>query len=781
MSRGIDSNAIPPHRAIHVPGLHAYANRLSVEAGEEIAFHVSSTVPYDFSVRQLGPNVDDETQDIVLASVPVQSANQQPIHPGSYIHIREGLDFAPLEEMTLECWLKPWGFGDVQTVISQSDEPRDSGFLLQIEPDGRLLFQCGEETLIAPAPLEHRWTHVAAVFSSGLMSFVVDGEPAGEGTGPQTCVPARAPLRIGAVGRNGVSEDFLDADIAMPAVYARALSLTEVRARVADAASRPPDAAGLLACWPLTEQEGDTVRDIGPYGRTGRLINHGTWMVLGPRFDESRVPRFSNVPRYEPLRDREHGHALRLASDDLVDCRWTVTHRFVVPSTCRPGIYVGRFDFVMHGEAMSYEASFVVKRASGLPPAPFVVLCATNTWLAYSASPFARNRAGPSNWPRQGKGLPNAHPLAPDYNHYTPHRKGQPNYYVGMRLPRPNTSPRALYAPEGAGFSQWVRLERHLHTWLDRQGYAYDVVADLDVHRDPSLLEPYRCVIVNGHSEYWSGPALEGLDRYLTQGGNAIVLSGNTMYWRVSFDPDGCVMEQRKTETPMPQHEAIEGRHAAPGGAHGEQYHSDDQDRGGLWRFNGRSSSEIIGLETAGWAFADAADFGIYRVKTPEHSLFHQPLETGLSAGSTFGHGPGGALPRAIGHEWDLTIKTLRLVTADVPVDAALPEPQQAVVVLAEGVRRVPGALDAYLDFFERPAASLNGLSAEMIYWERPQGGRVFNAGAVAAGWVLHADPAFAALLANVLAHFGVPVPSTAAIRLGHGMQSTQNHVEELP
>jgi hypothetical protein len=74
----------------------------------------------------------------------------------------------------------------------------------------------------------------------------------------------------------------------------------------------------------------------------------------------------------------------------------------------------------------------------------------------------------------------------------------------------------------------------------------------------------------------------------------------------------------------------------------------------------------------------------------------------------------------------------------------------------------VPGALDAYLDFFERATASEHGLSAEMIYWERPQGGRVFNAGAVGASWVLHADPAFAALLANVLAHFGIPLPSEA-------------------
>lgn len=33
------------------------------------------------------------------------------------------------------------------------------------------------------------------------------------------------------------------------------------------------------------------------------------------------------------------------------------------------------------------------------------------------------------------------------------------------------------------------------------------------------------------------------------------------------------------------------------------------------------------------------------------------------SGGETFGHGPGGSLPRAIGHEWDLSVATLARMT----------------------------------------------------------------------------------------------------------------------
>ena len=43
-----------------------------------------------------------------------------------------------------------------------------------------------------------------------------------------------------------------------------------------------------------------------------------------------------------------------------------------------------------------------------------------------------------------------------------------------------------------------------------------------------------------------------------------------------------------------------------------------------------------------------------------------------------------------------------------------------------------------------------------MIYWERPEGGKVFNAGSIAAGWALSSDLRFQKLMVNVLTHFGV-------------------------
>lgn len=758
---GPQADALPPHRAIELPGLHAYPGAVSVAAGEHIGFHVSSSVPYRFSLCRLGPDADDASRDPVLhAAAGVQPARVQAIHPGSYVRFERGLA-GPLDAFTLECWVMPWGFGDRQAILTQWDDGPGPhhGLGLFIGKDGGLEFLCRGAgragRLVGPRLAQQRWVHVAAVFQAGAMSLWLDGAPVARGEGPAVCDPGPAPLRLGAVGEHGVACGFLDADVAMPVIHGLALDAPQIAARRAQRSLRTASGPGVLACWPLDEGRGERVADASGQGRHGRILNHATWMIGGPAFDAARVPRFSRGA-YDPARDGTHGGGLRFASDDLVDCRWSETHRVHLPPDARPGLHVGRFEFEMEGQPVRYDVSFVVKRAPAAAPAPLLVLCATNSWRAYASSPFARNVAGAAHWPRRAAPLPSSHPEAPSYNHYTPHRKGQPTYYAGLRMPWPSAAPDAFYAPEGSGFCHGPRLERCLHAWLDRHGYAYDVVADLDLHRDPALLGRYRSVVLNGHSEYWSAPAVEGLDAYLRSGGSAVVLSGNTMYWRVSFDEAGTVMEQRKTLTPVDAHADAPDKHAAPGGPHGEQYHSQDGQRGGLWRFNDRSCSDVIGLETAGWAFADAQDFGVYRVHDAGHFLFHHPRETGLGPRATFGHAPGGALPRAIGHEWDLSIATLRRMTHHVPAGAVLPDAHAGIQVLAQGVRRVPGRLDAYLDFFEGATESLDGLSAEMIYWERPQGGRVFNAGAVGASWVLGVDEAFGTLLGNVLHHFGV-------------------------
>jgi hypothetical protein len=71
--------------------------------------------------------------------------------------------------------------------------------------------------------------------------------------------------------------------------------------------------------------------------------------------------------------------------------------------------------------------------------------------------------------------------------------------------------------------------------WMANQGYNVNYVADEDLD-DYSSLESSRLLIIAGHSEYWTRKARENFDKFVDRGRNALILSGNTMWWQVRYN-----------------------------------------------------------------------------------------------------------------------------------------------------------------------------------------------------------------------------------------------------
>ncbi len=173
------------------------------------------------------------------------------------------------------------------------------------------------------------------------------------------------------------------------------------------------------------------------------------------------------------------------------------------------------------------------------------------------------------------------------------------------------------------------------------------------------MLSDYKAVVVNGHSEYWSFPGMDALDGYLRGGGNLIVLSGNTMLWRTSFNPDGTIMECRKYQ-------------GLPGGrtyaATGELWHSQDGRRGSLLRECGWPSWKLIGLDSLGFAGVCGRQFrGL-----PRRAVRSFPVSSAGRNRSRQGRhvrrgSRAAALPKAVGHEWDVRLPLLASITANPP------------------------------------------------------------------------------------------------------------------
>lgn len=71
-----------------------------------------------------------------------------------------------------------------------------------------------------------------------------------------------------------------------------------------------------------------------------------------------------------------------------------------------------------------------------------------------------------------------------------------------------------------------------------RDSVEVGYVADKDLD-DFACLDGVKVLVVPGHSEYWTRKARENFDRFVASGGNALILSGNTMWWQVRYSRDG--------------------------------------------------------------------------------------------------------------------------------------------------------------------------------------------------------------------------------------------------
>lgn len=705
------------NRPRDVVGLEAYAQK-SVAAGETIDFRISSPFAgeHKLSIIRLGWDTEQRTKDWILSTVALPAPGRQTVHPGSYVHVEKALESsADFPAFTVECWVRPFrGPGHYlrQGLVTQYTEYAPCGFALAIDDQGRLTAYFGdggpgraEWLRTSPSPLAEKvWQHVAATFDAGVVTLFVNGAPVDQATLPGLAAfrPGEAPLRIGAFGDAAGTGFFLDGDLAMPAMYGRALEPSEIAGRAQKlVAPRAPRDASLLGCWRFAEERGPTVADASACGRTGTIVHHGTWMIGGPSYDANDVPG-NYAPDADPLR----GHGLRLSSSDLHDCGWSITQSMTIPVDSPPGLYVGRIE--CQGCAR-YDVTFLVRRAPTQPAAPIVVLAATNTWLAY-------------NKPLDLFGL------------YDEHEASQPTYYQGFEMPWSNPAPYGRFKSDAdpyvtystsPGYSHLVRAERFLHVWLEQNGYDYDLIGDRDLHTRPDALAPYKVLFVAGHSEYWTREAQAKVKDWVTAGGKLVVVSGNTMFWRVSMDDS--VLECRK---PC----------GAPGGFAnaklGEIFHEHDHARGGPMRTAGCPAWEVTGLETAGFDGTHVP----YEVTNWDHVFFQTPEAIAVTPP------PGGPLvkiggPTAVGHEWDATL-------AEIP-GHGLSGP--AVTVLAQG--RGDGT-EIKLDYGFGQVPSSGVVISEMIEWSSGAG-RVFAAGSIASGNALH-EKKMAALFRNVLHHFGL-------------------------
>jgi N,N-dimethylformamidase len=270
--------------------------------------------------------------------------------------------------------------------------------------------------------------------------------------------------------------------------------------------------------------------------------------------------------------------------------------------------------------------------------------------------------------------------------------------------------------------------------WLEKKGYAYDVITDEDLHREGvACLKPYNVVLNGTHSEYYSERMMDATEEYLAAGGRVMYLGANGYYWNVAFrDDEPWCMEIRKLDA------GSRAWQAAPG----EYYMATTGDKGGIWRIRGRAPQKLTGVGFT----SEGMDESMPYHKLPDS---RDPAVSWVFdgvPGETFGdYGLAGNGTAGIELDrYDLSLGTppgTWLLACSIGFSDAYPH------VVEEVMFNYPG-LGGTQDFQVR---------ADMTLAATTNGGAVFSTGSIAWGQALpcyEADNDVSRITANVLERF---------------------------
>ncbi len=185
--------------------------------------------------------------------------------------------------------------------------------------------------------------------------------------------------------------------------------------------------------------------------------------------------------------------------------------------------------------------------------------------------------------------------------------------------------------PTGRG--EWLE---HIEfaKWLDQQGIAYEAASMLDLERDPSLLKNYNLVLSVGHNEYWSKNMRDAWDGFIANGGNAAVLSGNTMWWQIRFSNNMKQMICYKDPTRDPLY-GVQNELVTTNWYSDVVNKPENTSIGVSFRHGGYADYTESGVQH--YVKGGAGDTGVnggFQVTAPSHWVFDG---TGVSNGTVFG------------------------------------------------------------------------------------------------------------------------------------------------
>jgi len=487
--------------------------------------------------------------------------------------------------------------------------------------------------------------------------------------------------------------------IATPRIYAAVVEPSDIAALVAN---NPPARMldRCIAAWNFNYQPGDTVITDTSESRLDASVVNCPMRAVTSWSYRGGGRSFVDCP--------DEYDAIKFHADDLEDARWPVAFEFNVPGSMESGVYAARLR--AQSKVAEDYVPFFVTPAPDSDPAPIAVVMPTFSYLAYANEHYTfQNPASPVEhdvW---------AYMKAEDHfaldmellSLYDFHRDGSGNAYASLL--RPLTNIRPMYRLPLVRAPHQFPADLHLIDWLTQTEFKFDVLTDHAVDEDGAdLLNRYRVILTGSHPEYWTDAMWTAMENYLRQGGRAMYLGGNGMYWVVSRDPARPhLIELRRGHTGTGPWRSLPG----------EEFSEATGDRGGLWRHRGKSPQALFGVGMTAAGYDRALP---YRREPASHDARAAFIFEGVPDDALIGDA-GLVLGGAAGLEIDRA-------------DFALGTPAHALVLAS-----AHGFSDSYQAVVEEVthSDSMQGgtvnprVRADMTYFEGPHGGAVFAVGSI--------------------------------------------------
>ena len=381
-------------------------------------------------------------------------------------------------------------------------------------------------------------------------------------------------------------------------------------------------------------------------------------------------------------------------------CGWPVSFRFKLPPDCASGYYEVRLRAEDRGGAFTHrghrtaesEFYFIVRPSEPGARAKILLQLASNTYNAYN------------NWG--------------GFSLYGYHARAK---VQGHRV--------SFLRPPASQFNNW---ERPFVEWAERNGYALDFCANLDLEENPALLRHYNLVLSVGHDEYWSTGMRDQLEKYISGGGNVAFFSGNTCCWQVRPEDNGTALTSWKQWFNMdPVFPTGDHRLLSTAWSHHLLKRPENKltGVGFLWGGYHRSHGQ----------FMDGK--GSYTIHRPDHWIFEG---TGLKRGDEFG-----GKDTIVGYECDGCEFTLK---DGLPVPTGRDGTPANFVILGSCPARWHPDDAHWYDRFE------HGRVGAAILGTYTRGGTVFTCGSTDWAHGLRGkDPAVERITKNILNRLGLP------------------------